>query len=178
MIPTFKFALSKNLPDYFLPTKAYTTDTGWDVRATQEYTIFPNEYAKIDLGFRVFAPEGWWLELRPRSSTFARKQLNCLYGVIDNTYEGNVMLAAQYKPYIHYSSMGININGEYGEMLTHKEEMQTPLIIKTGEAIGQIIPIKLQQMNVEGISNEEFEQLCQTRAGSRKAGGFGSSDGK
>jgi len=35
-IPIFKFALMEGLSDDFLPKKANNTDTGWDVRSTED----------------------------------------------------------------------------------------------------------------------------------------------
>lgn len=85
-IPTFKFALREDLKDNkeFLPTLAEPKATGYDVRAALEKSdavlnIEPFAYVKIPLGFRAFCPEGWWYELKPRSSTFGKKNLHSLY---------------------------------------------------------------------------------------------------
>lgn len=157
-IPIFKFAMRRDLagqPQY-RPKQGTEFATGWDVCAAPAAPIKlrAGQYVKIPLGFRVLAPEGWWLELRPRSSTFAKKQLNCLYGVIDEDYEGECLFACQYIPDI--SCMG------------------NDLTIASGEAIGQLIPVKRQEMKVEIVSNEEYEKLCQKRSANRGSGGFGS----
>lgn len=153
-IPAFKCNLIDGLDEKFLPSKAYATDTGWDVRSRVSLCLRAGQYAKIPLGFRMFAPPGWWLELRPRSSSFAKKQMHCLYGVIDEGYENELILACDYIPDI--SAMGKDLR------------------IEAGEAIGQIIPVKRQEMKVEMITNEEYEAYCQTRKTSRGTGGFGS----
>lgn len=156
--PTFKFAVRKDLINSdisFEPQRAHDTDSGWDVKSAKSMRIKAGQYAKIPLGIRVFAPEGWWLELRPRSSTFAKKQLNCLYGVIDSSFEGELILAAYYCPDI--SSLGQDLK------------------INCGDAIGQLIPVKRQEMKVEIITNEDFEKICKERNATRGEGGFGSS---
>jgi dUTP pyrophosphatase len=153
-LPTFKFALMEGLGSEFLPTRAHSTDTGWDVRSRSSFCLRAGQYAKIPLGFRMFAPPGWWLELRPRSSSFAKKHLNSLYGVIDEGYENELILACDYLPDIN--AMGKDLR------------------IEPGEAIGQIIPVRREEMKVEMISNEEYEALCQARKTSRGKGGFGS----
>jgi dUTP pyrophosphatase len=161
-IPVFKFAIkpltsgiSSTLTEIdFLPKRGTDKATGWDVRAAESIKLRAGQYAKIPLGFRVLAPDGWWLELRPRSSTFAKKYLHCLYGVIDEDYEGQCLFACQYMPDI--SSLG------------------NDLIIEFGDAIGQIIPVKRQEMTVQLISEKEYEQEIQKRAFKRGAGGFGS----
>jgi dUTP pyrophosphatase len=158
-VPVFKFAIKEELlvsgdPILFLPTKAHQNDTGWDVKAAQSFTLRAGQYAKIPLGFRMFAPPGYWLELRPRSSSFAKKHLHCLYGVIDEGYENEMVFACQYIPDI--SAMGQDLE------------------IKFGDAIGQLIPIKRQEMIAENITNKEFDRLSNERKGSRGTGGFGS----
>lgn len=150
-IPIFKFALKEGLSDIYLPTKGSDRASGWDVRSTDRLVIRAGEYVKIPLGFRIFSPPGWWLELRPRSSTFAKKNLHALYGVIDEDYEGLLVFAGQYIPQNGFS-----------------------LEIQEGEAIGQIIPIRRQEMKVEKVTNEEYERLCEERNTSRGEGGFGS----
>jgi dUTP pyrophosphatase len=157
-IPTFQFALTGDLPDLYLPTKGTPNATGWDVRSAEDLIIYEAEYAKIRLGFRMFSPPGWWMEIRPRSSSFAKKSLHALYGVIDEDYEGEMVFACQFLPK--------NINARFG--------MYEKIEIKAGEAIGQIIPVRRQEMKVERISNEEYEALCKERNHSRGSGGFGS----
>lgn len=157
-IPTFRFALDEGLDSSFLPTRGTDRATGWDVRAAEAVAIQSGFYAKIPLGFRALCPPGWWLELRPRSSSFAKKNLHALYGVIDEDYEGKMIFACTYRP-----DPGFKPDGDTGY-----------LSIAKGEAIGQLIPVRRQEMLVEQISNEEFERLCKERSASRGAGGFGS----
>lgn len=155
--PEFKFALREDLSGdlRFLPSREHDTDTGWDVCCAEPngVTLYPNQYGKIRLGFRMFTPPGWWVELRPRSSTHAKKHLNCLYGVLDEGWEGECILSAQWLPEL---------------------DMSDSLIITFGEKIAQIIPVRRQEMVVTSISNEEFNRLCADRGGKRGAGGFGS----
>ena len=172
-IPLYKFALREDLKEekQFLPTRGEPRSTGWDVRAAFEdrksLTLHPFQCAKIPLGIRGFCPEGWWYKLAPRSSTFAKKNLHCLYGVIDETYEGHLVLACQYIPEPRYCELGVNESWiDYCD--------NSKLEINFGDAIGQIIPVRRQEMITEEVSNEEYDKLCKSRGGERGAGGFGS----
>lgn len=159
-LPEFKFALRADLEGdkRFLPTRATSKSSGWDVSAAQEdkkpIIIRPGSYVKIPLGFRTIFPAGWWLECEPRSSTFIKKSLHCLTGKLDNDWRGWSMLCAQYIPDV--SSLG------------------NDLVIEFGEKIGQLIPVKLKEMNVSQISNEEFDKICKEEANERGDKGFGS----
>lgn len=174
-IPTYKFALREDLKDRkeFLPTRAEPKATGWDVRSTIDLTIRPFQQVKIPLGFRSFCPEGWWFELKPRSSSFAKKNLHALYGTIDETYEGELVFACQYiPPDINFKVKFVN--GDLNYLFQNVFPEGTILEIKAGDAIGQIIPVERQEMNVIEASNEEIEKEFSTRAAIRGAGGFGS----
>lgn len=161
-LPIFQFSLREDIKDEkkFLPTRAEGSATGYDVRAAlsnrKDVVLRPGHYAKIPLGFRAFCPPGWWYQLVPRSSSFAKKSLHALYGTIDEGYENELVFACQYLPDI--TSLG------------------NDLVIKFGEAIGQIIPVRRIEMVVEEVSNSEYDLLCAKRDGARKTGGFGSSD--
>jgi len=169
--PEFKFALRKDLEAHpeFLPTRATDTDTGWDVRCAERNgnIISPFQYAKIRLGFRVFSPPGWWLELRPRSSSHAKKHLNCLYGVLDEGWQGECMLSAQYLP-----PLDLLQDNSYGFVGFDNDEPR--LKIDFCDKIGQLIPVKRKEMLVTEVSNEEYDRLCKERGGKRGEGGFGS----
>jgi len=176
-IPEFKFAVREDLKDCgidFLPTRATSRSAGWDVKAAFKdiklLKLYPFETAKIPLGFRGFCPEGWWYELKPRSSTFGKKNMHCLYGTIDEDYEGELLLACQYippqlnRPWEEFEYYGM-ISAEFDSK---------PLVINFGDALGQIIPVKRQEMIVMEVTNEEYDELCRNRQGTRGAGGFGS----
>lgn len=153
------------------------------------------EFVKIPLGFKILAPEGWWIELKPRSSTFAKKQCHSLYGTIDNGFYNELVFALQYLPpnnlYYHNHNMRLNSsNGCCGDQetsyyLNEDEIHQDYLEVSMGEAIAQIIPVKLQHMDVSEISNEDFDLLVKkqqnkvkSQFGNVRDGGIGSTDKK
>lgn len=173
-LPIFKFALREDLKNEkrFLPKQGEPKATGWDVRAAQPNReplhVRPLEYIKIPLGFRAFCPEGWWYELKPRSSSFAKKSLHALYGTVDETYENELVFACQYIP--HFGKFG----GLVSEWAVTDYINTNSLDIEFGEAIGQIVPVKRKIMIVDEVSNEEYDALCKTRNAERGIGGFGS----
>lgn len=154
LIPEYKFCLNDNLDDSFLPTQGEPNATGWDVRSTIDLYLNPGDHFKIPLGFSVFSPKGWWLQLHPRSSSFVKRQMNNLIGIIDEDYSNEVMFAGQYLP--NYANSDV-------------------LAIKCGDRIGQLIPVKRQVMKVTKVTKDEFDNLCKQRS-SVRAGGFGSTD--
>jgi dUTPase len=187
MKPIYKFAVREGLGKEFLPTRAEPKASGWDVRADlqEPLVLKPFQHARIPLGFRAFCPEGFWLELKPRSSTFAKKFLHSLYGTIDETYEGMMIFACQYIPDLDLDlwqhradtyNLDPTIYGTLKNVLTAK--LCPTLTISHGDAIGQLIPIKRQEMEVEEASNEEYDELCKIRNAERGAGGFGSTENK
>ena len=160
-MPVFRFAVREDLKDmagHFLPKKAESGSAGWDVRCAQKdrkpITLRSGQYARIELGFRTIPPPGWWIDLRPRSSTFAKKSLHYLIGTLDFSWRGENAYACQYIPDIN--SLGKDLTLEFGE------------------AIGQIIPVRMQDMMVQGISNEEYDEFCKTETNERGNKGWGS----
>lgn len=153
----YKFALREDLKDKkeFLPTRAEPKATGWDVRAAMEdqkdLVLRSGDYFKIPLGIRTIPHEGWWYQLHPRSSSFVKKKMHNLIGIIDEDYSLELIFAGQFCP----------------------QSLEETLIIKFGDAIGQIIPIKRVDMIVSSITNEEYNDLC-TKRNSVRVGGFGS----
>jgi len=181
LIPTYKFALREDLKEekQFLPTKAEPKATGWDVRAAmpdrQSLILKPFQHAKIPLGFRGFCPDGWWYELKPRSSTFGKKFLHALYGTIDETYEGELVFACQYIPTFDMQELVYENEFEFRDKVSLIiSNSLADLVINFGDAIGQIIPIERQEMRVLEISNQEYNSDCEQRDAERRTGGFGS----
>jgi dUTPase len=167
--PIFKFALREDLKNdkQFLPTRAEPKASGWDVRAAmpdkKTLVIKPGDYFKIPLGFRAFPESGWWFQLHPRSSSFAKKYMHNLIGIIDEHYSNEVIFAGQYLPKLSYTIMP-------SETINYND-----LIVNFGDAIGQIVPIKRIEMSVIELTNKEYDDLCGQRVAVRN-GGFGSTD--
>jgi dUTPase len=160
--PIFKFAIREDLidtGDLFLPTKGEPFASGWDVRAAQkdrkDMVIKPGMYFKIPLGFRCIPEEGWWYYLNPRSSSFVKKHIHSLIGIVDEHFFLEACWCSQY-------------------LSDSSDLKQEDIVIRFGDAIGQIIPIKRQEMIVQGCSNKELEQLHSARKGVVRDGGFGS----
>lgn len=188
--PIFKFALRDDIKDdkRFMPTRAHDTDTGWDVRACQSdkqpIVLKPFQQIKIPLGFRSIPEKGWWYKVVPRSSTFLKKNLHALYGVADFGWRGESCFVCQYIPELNINSemelkwQFYHHNNWYGiksedfNISTNFEAK--PLVINFGDAIGQIIPVRREEMEVVEISNADFDQFCNEENGTRGTGGFGS----
>jgi len=171
-IPEYKFAIREDLSDtkdLFMPTRATPLSAGWDVHAAMKdrapLQLIWGDYVKIPLGFRALCPNGWWYELKPRSSTFGKKSLHALYGTIDSDFEGELVFACQYlpQPLINSNTFSGNFSDKFDT-----------LKIEFGEAIGQIVPVKRQDALMTRISNEEIDALYKARNAERGTGGFGS----
>lgn len=177
IIPNFCFALKDELQSHcdkvnkidasnvlnaemFLPTQADPESTGYDVRcATPEGIVLVSGcYIKIPLGFRMFAPKGWWLQLAPRSSTFLKLHVHALYGIIDETFENEMMFVGQYIP-------------DACQLVSASSKK----MIKFGERIAQVIPVERKTMTVMSVSNTTYDSMVLGRKGARGRGGFGAS---
>ncbi len=176
--PNFKFCLRTDLqqqcgiynlthPDLpplnggnFLPNQVDPVATGYDVRSASLEAIMlnPGSYLKIPLGFRMFAPKGWWLQLAPRSSTFMKLNIHPLYGIIDENFENEMMFVGQYLP-------------DQSKLYSANQQNA----IHFGDRIAQIIPVKRQSMVVSEVTSDEYQDLIFNRQGTRGEGGFGSS---
>lgn len=169
-IPEFKFALTEVLVDEcsrrdefsskdFLPTRAENRASGWDVRCAEPegFELIPGCYLKIPLGIHMLAPEGWWLELKPRSSTFTKRHLHALYGTIDETYPGELLFACQYQP-------------DACEIISRGNLRR----IEFGDRIGQVIPVRREEMIVSSTTLDNLRSE-HARRNSERTGGFGSS---
>lgn len=67
-------------------------DAGFDLANASDgaITIPPQSFREIPAGLSVKVEDGWCLFVKPRSSTFVRRQLIVQAGVIDSGYTGPV----------------------------------------------------------------------------------------
>lgn len=143
-----KLKVKRIHPEAKLPTKAYETDTGWDLYANEDVTLRPGVTILVSTGVAFEFPEGWWGKIFDRSS-MAKKRTITSGGVLDNSYRGEAVVM------ITYNDQSEN----YGDF-----------IIKKGDKIAQMALLPVPKVELE-----EVEELSQTDRGSK---GFGSSNAK
>ncbi|REJ81828.1 MAG: dUTP diphosphatase [Acidobacteria bacterium] len=76
------------------PSRATASSAGWDVCAAvdQEVELAPGERQLVPTGLRVAVPQGYELQVRPRSGRALREGLALVNapGTIDSDYRGEV----------------------------------------------------------------------------------------
>lgn len=139
----------KLLPGGKMPTKAHRTDVAWDCYAREDTTVGPAPVL-IGLGFMIEPPEGYYVEIVPRSSTGLKTRLRQpnSVGIIDNNYRGEVKAMYETK-----------IDCDCCDKPTTE--------IKAGDRIAQMILRKQEEAELV-----EVDELTPTDRGEK---GFGSS---
>ena len=95
---------------FVLPSRAYPHDAGVDLCVSRPCTVMPYAWAIISTNLAVGVPDGFWVMLIPRSSTFYNKRLLVHSAVIDSGYRGEVQAMV-------FNPTGDRINVSTGERL-------------------------------------------------------------
>lgn len=157
-------------PDAVIPRKAHASDAGFDLVAVEDTIIEPGETALIKTGLAFELPEGFEMQIRPRSGVTLKTKLRVQLGTVDSNYRGEVGVivdnirqhAETHKPmeYGYYRVDG-------GHSLDHRVHAEVgSYLIRKGDRIAQAIIQRLP--DVELI---EVEALGESE---RAEGGFGS----
>jgi dUTP pyrophosphatase len=105
----------KRLPgndDLPLPAYASAGAAGFDLRAAADCTIAPGALALVPTGFAVAVPEGFELQVRPRSGLAAKHGVTVLNspGTVDSDYRGEVaVILVNHGPAVFTVSRGDRI---------------------------------------------------------------------
>jgi dUTP pyrophosphatase len=102
-----------------LPAPNYATDgaAGLDVVAAEDVTLAPGERFAVATGFAIAIPDGYEVQVRPRSGLALKHGVTCLNtpGTIDQDYRGEVKVILA------------NLGSE-------------PFQVRRGERIAQLVP--------------------------------------
>ena len=87
--PILKYTLDADIKE---PEYAYPTDSGFDLRASEESEIPPFGRLLIPTGLRFNIPVGCEIQVRPKSGLALKRGLSVLNtpGTVDNGYTGEV----------------------------------------------------------------------------------------
>ncbi|MEC1584385.1 deoxyuridine 5'-triphosphate nucleotidohydrolase [Bacillus spizizenii] len=77
-------------PDAQTPAYAHATDAGFDLVAAADVIIEPGETACVPTGLAFEIPEGYEMQIRPRSGITLKTKLRVQLGTVDAGYRGEV----------------------------------------------------------------------------------------
>lgn len=75
-------------------TKAHSTDSGFDLKSIEEFSLEPGEIGLISTGIKLILPENYEAQVRPKSG-LSSKGFMVYLGTVDNEYRGEVKVIAQ-----------------------------------------------------------------------------------
>ncbi|WP_448663731.1 dUTP diphosphatase [Sphingomonas sp. CJ20] len=130
-----------------LPLPAYATAgaAGMDVVSAEDLVLAPGGRHAVATGFAMAIPQGYEVQVRPRSGLALKYGITCLNtpGTIDSDYRGEVKVILA------------NLGSE-------------PFAIARGERIAQLVPAPVQRATLE-----EVDTLDETARGSGGFGSTG-----
>ena len=84
----------KTNEDAILPSRAHPSDIGLDLTAIKKHKVLSNGVVMYDTGISVSPPEGYYVEILPRSSMSKTGwMLANSVGTVDPNYTGNLYIA-------------------------------------------------------------------------------------
>ena len=148
-----------------IPTKAYATDSGFDLYAAEDVIIEPGDTAVVPTGIAVQLPEGMETQVRPRSGVTSKTKLRVQLGTIDNSYRGDIGVIVDNISTDNWSNAPRLIDNSYDDSL---RDHAKGYHIRKGDRIAQLVVQYLPQVSADEIDGD----LTETGRG---IGGFGSS---
>ncbi|MGN6279434.1 MAG: dUTP diphosphatase [Sphingomonas sp.] len=125
-----------------LPLPAYATHgaAGMDVVAAEEITLAPGGRHAVATGFAMAIPEGYEVQVRPRSGLALKHGVTCLNtpGTIDSDYRGEVKVIL--------ANLG-----------------QEPFPIRRGDRIAQLVPAPV--LRAELIETDSLDETARGAGG-------------
>ena len=142
-----KIQIKKLFNEVLTPKYETPGSSGMDIAAylKQDILINPGDKAMVPTGFSLSVPQGYEVQIRPRSGLAAKKGLTVLNtpGTVDSDYRGEIKVIL------------INLGKD-------------PFVIKNGERIAQMIVCPVEQ-----VFMEEVEELSDTNRGTDGFGSTG-----
>jgi dUTP pyrophosphatase len=135
------------------PTRAYADDAGLDLRVSEETTLYWGTFKDVPLGINVALPEWSWGFLVGRSSTFRKRNIEIMPGIIDTGYRGQLFAACIWRP----------------DDVDPKDRDRAAYVLEAGDRIAQMIIIPNGTRDVMPV------QMTELPKHERGINGFGSS---
>lgn len=118
-----------------LPTKAFATDSGFDLYASEDVIIVPCATVVIPTDISVVLPQGYEAQVRPRSGVSSKTKLRVVVGTIDNSYRGPIGVICD-----NISFAGLDFDFRDADLTeTSANIVNVKLHVKRGDRIAQLV---------------------------------------
>lgn len=141
------------------PTKAHTTDAGYDLTAWSASTSNVSDYVEYNTGVAVNIPEGYVGLLLPRSSV-SNKDLQFIQSPILNANVDNNMALA--------NTIGVS-DAFYQGPICFRYRILGDNVYQPGDRVGQLVILKLPEVELE-----ETDSFTKSERGENGFGSTGS----
>ncbi|WP_438319186.1 dUTP diphosphatase [Sporosarcina sp. FA9] len=155
--------------DAFIPTKAYVSDAGFDLHALKDVLVAPGETVVVKTGLAFEIPDGFEMQIRPRSGISSRTKLRVVLGTIDSQYRGevgvivdNISLMIDWQNFANHVTLINECPVDYDEVVPWET-----YLIKKGDRVAQAVIQKIPHVVLY-----EVDELSESNRGEN---GFGSS---
>ncbi len=148
-----------------LPFYANPYDAGMDVCAAEEIIIEPGQTVIIPTGLKFAIPEGYEIQVRPRSGISLKTPLRLANspGTIDAGYRDELGIIMN-----NSSIVSSDKNADECLNLDSKGNRKGTYIIRKGERVAQLVLAEVPRMNLKVVDSVKD-------IGTDRGGGFGSS---
>lgn len=149
-----------------VPSYANPYDAGMDVCAAEDTVIKPGETVIIPTGLKLAIPEGYEVQVRPRSGISLKTPLRLSNspGTIDAGYRDELgILMTNTSP----ENPGDEGSGTAGYTLESRGNKKGTYVIHKGERVAQLVLAEVPRMRLIQVNNV-------SEIGNDRGGGFGS----
>lgn len=73
-----------------IPFYAHYGDSGMDICADEDVTVHSHTFRKVSTGIAAVIPEGYEIQVRPRSGLAANHGVRSCFGTVDSGYRGEI----------------------------------------------------------------------------------------
>ena len=155
-------------PTAITPTKAHTTDAGFDLYADEDVVLKYGETAAIKTNIAIELPEGYVADVRPRSGLTLNTGLRVHYGTVDSGYRDGIGIICENGSHVQNDENNKNRIYKVASGTLHHASIweQEVIIIKQGQKIAQLVILP-----IPAITLQEVTELSDSDRG---VNGFGS----
>ena len=119
-------------PTAITPTKAHTTDAGFDLFSDEDVILKYGETTAILTNIAIELPEGYVADVRPRSGLTLNTGLRVHYGTVDSGYRNGIGIICE--------------NGDHGALCNRTVR------IKKGQKIAQLVILPIPEITLQEVT--------------------------